>query len=126
MHRITFFFRAAFAVALVAITRLATIPIHAEPLFALSDKVAHVAAFVLLAFLIDHAWPQSGFDRTKIAPLLAYGLLIEVIQHFLPYRLFSVLDFVADGVGVAAYAVVAPLTRRIPGLARQSRPGHQA
>lgn len=39
--------------------------------------------------------------------LLAFGLQIEIVQYFLPNREFSLLDVVADGVGIVFGLVVA-------------------
>ena len=36
----------------------------------------------------------------KVAILLAYGIQIEVAQSFVPSRYFSLLDIVADGIGI--------------------------
>jgi len=37
--------------------------------------------------------------------------MIEVVQHFLPYRTAEILDVVADAAGVAGYALMIPLLR---------------
>ena len=50
--------------------------------------------------------------------LAGYGLFIEVVQHFLPYREASFVDLLADGAGIAAYALCIPLLARIPVLRR--------
>ena len=36
----------------------------------------------------------------KVAILLAYGIQIEIAQSFVPSRYFSLLDIVADGIGI--------------------------
>ena len=84
----------------------------------LPDKLNHVAAFAVLALLADYAFPAQGFGAAKIAALAAYGFLIEAVQHFLPWREASFLDIVADGAGIAAYALCIPLLARLPGLRR--------
>jgi VanZ family protein len=118
MHPTTLVFRLAFAVTIVTVTRLATMPIHAAPLFTMSDKVAHVTAFLVLAFFLDQGWPRLPFERKKVAVLLVYGMVLEVVQHFLPYRLFSLLDFAADAAGVGVYALAAPFIANVPWIAR--------
>jgi VanZ family protein len=112
--RTTLLFRVTLGTAVVAITRLATIPIDFEPAFDVNDKVAHTAAFFVLAFLVDFSYPRSRFGATKVTALLAYGMLIEAIQYFLPTRSFSLLDWVADAAGVGAYALCLPLLERLP------------
>ena len=64
-----------------------------------SDKVWH-----LLAFLFLMVW-FCGLYRPRrywiiFACLLLYGVLIEVLQAFLPYRNVEVADVVADGAGL--------------------------
>ena len=41
--------------------------------------------------------------RQRWVSLLAFGLFIEVVQYFLPYRQFSLLDLAADGIGIWLY-----------------------
>ena len=84
----------------------------------ISDKANHVAAFATLALLADYAFPTTGFGATKISALAGYGVFIEGVQHFLPWREASFLDVMADGAGIAAYALCIPLLARLPGLRR--------
>lgn len=42
----------------------------------------------------------------KVLILLAFGLQIELVQYFLPNREFSLLDVVADGIGIAMGMIV--------------------
>jgi VanZ family protein len=87
------------------------------PLASINDKVGHTAAFLCLSFLLDFAWPRYSWGLGKLMPLLGYGLLIELIQYFLPYRSFSLLDLAADGAGLLFYPLSFPLLKRLPGLA---------
>jgi len=57
----------------------------------------------VLAGLVDYAFPKSHFNLVKALPLLAYGVLMELVQWPLPYRSFSLLDMVADGSGLVLY-----------------------
>ena len=52
----------------------------------------------------------------KILWLLGYGVMIEVVQYFLPNREASTLDVVADSVGIALYMLSIPLLKRLPGF----------
>ena len=45
------------------------------------------------------------------------GLLIELVQYFLPHRQFSLWDLAADMLGLLIYPLGFPLLKRIPGLA---------
>jgi len=98
-------FRLALAVCLVAITTLALIPPGHEPL-PVSDKVNHVAAFLVLAWLADHAYPRFSRGASLWVALLGYGLLIEGLQATLSYREASLGDLLADAAGLAAYLVL--------------------
>jgi VanZ family protein len=73
-----------------------------------------VIAFYALALLVDFSFPQTGFNRVKTLSLLGYGLAIETIQYFLPYRSFELLDLGADAVGLFAYGISIPVLRRLP------------
>ncbi|TAN41240.1 MAG: VanZ family protein [Nitrospirae bacterium] len=79
---------------------------HLPDVFSLSDVLNHFAAFAVLAALLDSAYRKMGIPQ-KILILLGYGLFIEVVQYFIPYRKFSLADLAIDGVGVCAYFVVA-------------------
>jgi len=76
------------------------------------DKAEHAAAFVVLSLLVDLSFPERRFGPAKIAALLAFGAWIEVVQYFLPGRDASLRDVVADGVGIALYALLIPLLGR--------------
>lgn len=104
--------RIMLAIALLVTTGLATMkggPVEAAHM---NDKFCHLAGFFMLAWLADFSFPRAGFGLTKILPLLGYGLLIEIIQFFLPYRSFSLLDLVADGAGIALYGMALLLLGR--------------
>ena len=91
----------------------APLPLPDAPL---ADKWAHLAAFALLAFLVDASWPERPFDAPKWAWLLAYGLAIELLQSQIPNRMFSLGDFAANALGIAVYAFGLSLLLRRLGL----------
>lgn len=125
----TFIFRTILTVTLVAVTWLATTPVDVPVVPGISDKINHLAAFAVLAFLADFSFPGSGFNLKKLLSLITYGILIEVIQYFLPSRCFSLLDIVADVLGLLLYITIYPLFSRVPYLSylkagrRSSRKG---
>ena len=124
MRRIeTTLFRVALLTATVVIMHFATAPLDRVPFVGLGDKVLHVSAFLVLAALIDFSFPTSAFDVRKLTTLMAYGLTIEIVQHFLPFRSFSLLDWLADGAGIALYVAAAtPVLKRVPWLQRRWAP----
>lgn len=73
--------------------------------FSISDIINHMLAFFVLSFLLDHAYPLSRLSG-KLVLLLLFGMLIEVVQYFIPYRHCSFPDWLVDASGVAFYFFV--------------------
>ncbi|MBK9021077.1 MAG: VanZ family protein [Sulfuritalea sp.] len=107
-------FRIGFAATLVVVSYLAVTPTEHKVSHLVSDKLNHMAAFLVLAALLDFSVPRVEFTIAKAGALLGYGLLIEIVQYFLPFRQFSLLDLAVDALGLAAYALLRPLCRRLP------------
>jgi VanZ family protein len=77
------------------------LPANNLPSVNLWDKAEHATTFAVLMGLAWFAY-QHQLTVQKLATwLVCYGVAIECIQHFVPTRSFSVLDMVADSVGVA-------------------------
>lgn len=110
-------FRLLFGLSVLLTSYFAFGHLEATPVASLNDKFEHVAAFLSLAFLLDFAWPHRAWGPGKLLPLLAYGLVIECVQYFLPHREFSLWDLAADTLGLALYWLLLPLCKRTPGLA---------
>ena len=70
----------------------------------LSDFVIHFIAFAVLAVLLSIGYVKSKKSKTwwLNAALVSIfvGVLVEVIQIFLPYRSFSTRDLGIDVVGI--------------------------
>ena len=94
------------ALCLVSIALLAFAPLSADPGTG-SDKLNHLLAFGVLAALADGSFPGAGPGQGwgKWASLVGYGLFIEVVQFFLPYRDASGWDLMADGAGIFLYVL---------------------
>jgi len=104
-------FRVGLYFCVAAIAVLAFYPLEDVPLTGY-DKINHVIAFAVLAWLAHGAYPGAARLMAKWALLLlAYGLFIEVVQHHLPYRDFSWLDLVADALGILLYIAGVGLVR---------------
>ena len=99
-------FRVMLVLSLLLIIYLATAELEHPVMTSVNDKFGHILAFVILAFLLDFSFPASSYNLSKILPLLAYGILIEIVQYFLPYRMFSLLDMLADAGGLVIYAML--------------------
>lgn len=107
-------FRGVFVFTLLVVSYLAFAPQPAVGPPLVSDKIQHAFAFYVLAGLLDFSWPQHPFGLRKFLGLLAYGLAIECVQYFLPYRESSVFDLLADAAGQLLYVASIPLLRRLP------------
>ncbi|MDH5190085.1 MAG: VanZ family protein [Gammaproteobacteria bacterium] len=106
--------RIGLIVCLVIVTALTVLPLQEfPPAENINDKVSHLLAFLALAMVADYSFPKSGFIIPKGLPLLAYGIGIEIVQSFIPYRSFSVLDMVADAAGLLVYMLLIPVLNRI-------------
>ncbi len=78
------------------------------------DKLLHFAGFFVLGALGKlAAWHTSMF---KLAlSLVAYAVLTEILQHFIPGRSFSMLDWAADALGIGfALLLSTTMPDRIP------------
>lgn len=90
----------AFWIAVAAVGVLAAIPGESLPLrlFNIWDKAQHASAFAVMSTLgilgYRTQWLRVVFG------LLIFGILIELMQSFIPWRSCEVLDVVADAVGV--------------------------
>ena len=102
--------RLALALCLTSIAVLAFAPLTIDPGTG-NDKINHLLAFAVLAALADGSFPGPGPGRgwAKWASLLGYGLLIEAVQFFLPFREASGWDLLANGAGIGLYVAGARL-----------------
>ncbi len=67
--------------------------------FLLQDKLLHMATFSFITFFAY----ASKFNVNRFVILLGlmlYGLLIEIIQNYISYRNFELLDLLFDIFGV--------------------------
>ena len=99
------FARIALVTAIIGITCLAVMPGTTSLPSAGNDKINHILAFFLLSLLVDCSFPAAKFNYVKILSMLGYGLVIELIQLFIPSRSFSLYDLLADAVAVLGYIV---------------------
>lgn len=63
------------------------------------DKTKHVAAFVMFTLLFFAAYKETKFVFIFLWGL-TFGILIEFIQYFVPWRSTELLDVVADVGGI--------------------------
>ena len=82
-------------------TTLMLLPASKLPTVNIWDKAEHAMTFSVLMLLVWVAY-QHRYTNVKLALwLVSYGIAIECIQYLIPSRSFSVLDMVADSLGIA-------------------------
>jgi VanZ family protein len=64
-----------------------------------SDKMDHIAAFIVFSILFYWAFRFEKMYRIILYGI-AFGSFIEFIQSFIPYRSADLIDVAADLVGV--------------------------
>lgn len=63
------------------------------------DKLLHGGGYFALFLSLALAYPEKGLVQ-MVLNLLSYSVLIEVFQHFIPNRGFSLLDILANFSGL--------------------------
>ena len=89
-----------FVLALAAITALAVAPGGTVPHSHEIDKGLHVLAFALLMGLAGAAIRSSGARVLVAVALLAFGVLLEIGQTFVPQHEASMTDIAGNVAGV--------------------------
>ena len=92
-------FRVLFLICILSIEFLATTTIEIKAIENSWDKFNHLFAFFVLYILLSLAFRKMGITF-KFITLLVFGMQIEIVQHFIEGRYFSLLDVIADGVGI--------------------------
>lgn len=97
------FFRLFFLLAMLIIACIAFLPNYDNlpELTSFSDILNHFAAFFVLSLLLERGFCLRM--RFAFLILFAYGIFIEIVQHFLPNRCFDLLDLAVDMAGVLFY-----------------------
>ncbi|NEV61228.1 VanZ family protein [Thiorhodococcus minor] len=104
--------KTALAICVLAVAYLAFAPLETPPGFSY-DKGNHLLAFFVMAWLADIGWPGRRYELPRWRWLLAYGLLIELVQRGLPFREFSSLDLLADALGIGLYVLLRLAAERL-------------
>jgi len=97
-------FKVVFFITVVFILYKALTP-AGEPFFDFdhADKVVHALAFFVLSFLLNRSSSSISKGIRNMFSLLAFGILIEVLQSFTGYRTVSIGDVLADLVGILMF-----------------------
>ncbi len=106
--------RWSFYPVLLMVSTLSFLPVPEDSIVNdISDKLQHFAAFLVLAMLLDLMHPRL-YHWYQVLYLAAYGLAIECVQYFLPYRDASLGDWIADVAALLVYGFTAPWLRSLP------------
>ena len=102
-------YRSIFFLSLLIVFYLSIVPAVAIPNIAaldfLSDKLIHGLIFLFLSFV----GLKCHFSISKIfllTMIFSFGLTIEVIHYFHPYRYFEIADLIANLIGIIAALVI--------------------
>lgn len=71
-----------------------------EPLIPYFDKIVHFGIFGILGLIITLQKKSAEYKTLIICAL--YGIIIEIIQYFLPWRSFEIMDMIFDTLGAGA------------------------
>ena len=88
-------------ISILIISVLSVLEIEAQSWVNFSDKFLHFSLFLYLTIL---SWLSRIIHKELFlyAIVLAYGILIEIVQIYIPYRSFEILDIFADFLGILA------------------------
>ncbi|NRB78881.1 MAG: VanZ family protein [Saccharospirillaceae bacterium] len=97
MNKIT---KINFVLCLIAISMLSLSPSESVPQVGGYDKIVHFLSYLILSMSF---W--LGFQKAKpvwlvLILLIMFGVLIEILQSFVPGRLMSLMDAIANGLGI--------------------------
>jgi len=105
-------FRVMFYICIVSIEYLATTTREIEIVSSMWDKSNHFIAFFTLYILLTLGYKNMKLS-VKVLSLMAFAVQIEIVQHFIDGRFFSLLDVVADFVGIILGIFVMRLVPRV-------------
>ena len=95
-----------FWLSVLAILALSVAPTNTSETISSLDKLIHFFAFLVLSYLLWSAYTLPRPFISSILILSMFGLSIELLQHFVPNRIFSLHDFAADIAGIIAGVVL--------------------
>lgn len=102
-------YRTTFFLSLLIVFYLSIVPAAAIPKIAaldfLSDKLIHALIFLFLSFV----GLKCHFNISKIfllTTIFGFGLAIEVIHYYHPYRFFEIADLIANLIGILTAIVI--------------------
>ena len=93
--------RVLLGISIVLISILSVQEIEIQSAVNFSDKFLHFSCFLYLTII---SWLSRIIYKELwlYVIVLAYGILIEIVQIYIPYRSFEFLDIFADFLGILA------------------------
>lgn len=76
--------------------------------FNISDRVMHIVAFTFLAVWFSGQHERRSYWRIALG-LIAFGVLIELVQGTISYRTSEWMDLVSDTAGITTGLIIAVL-----------------
>ncbi len=106
-----YLYNLSFLFTLIIITFISFLPDYDDlpEIASYSDYLNHFSAFFVLSFLIQKAYKLN--TNQIFSYLFFYGCSIEIVQYFLPNRVFGLDDILVDVLGITIYIL---LQKRIP------------
>ena len=102
----TSFYKFLFLSGLLVIFVFALSPGHITPAYIVNhDKMAHVAGFFMLSFLLQGAFPLL-IIRARVLVLVLLALMIETMQYLFVGRSFSLDDLLYGVAGILLFVVL--------------------
>ena len=101
MQLIQYSFRLILIISIIFISILSVQEIEVQSSVNFIDKLLHFFCFL---YLIIITWLSRIISKELwlYVIVLAYGILIEIVQIYIPYRSFEFLDIFADFLGILA------------------------
>ena len=84
-----------------------------------ADKIKHITAFFTLSLLLNRSSSSIEKRLRNMFALLSFGVLIEVVQYFIPSRDADFQDILADFVGILLFQVTYSLLKLIQELIKK-------
>ncbi len=100
-----------FVALVIVISYIAFLPNYDDlPEFTtISDVINHFAAFFVLSLFLEMGF--SPKQNVAFLILFLYGFFIEAVQHFLPNRVFDLMDIAVDMIGVGSFYALSLLLK---------------
>lgn len=105
------FFKVLFVFGVLVTGWVSLLPRVALPETGVSDKIEHLVAYVVLSLVGCRAFPDQV--QRILMGLVLYGIALEGLQSLVPGRVPSLMDIVANTLGVGLGYLFMRVSRRI-------------